>query len=228
MKKLVLFLIILFGCFGCTAKYELKFNKDLSVDESVIGLENVDFYSKFDSSKSEVIDLVLAPYRSYLYNYTFQIDEYSEGDQFGAKALRHFNNIDDYYNNFDFYKAYFKNFSLTNSDGIISISLTDKITDDSFSNRFIIDDGEISIVVPFEVVKHNADRVDEKNHKYTWKFDLTDSTKKNILIEFDSNKIAKTSNHDYLIFLIYLLGFVAFGYFIFVLFKTKQKNRNDI
>lgn len=85
---------------------------------------------------------------------------------------------------------------ILDSDEYISITVKDLIKNPSSITRLYIDDGVISITLPFEVVDNNADKVDIIHNKYTWNFDLKDD--KTIFIKFNKNK--KAFRYDYLIF----------------------------
>lgn len=81
-------LIILLLCFGCSSNYELKINDDLSVEESIIGLEEEKFYSLFNSSKSDVINSVISPQREYLNNQKYNFEEIEKDGLYGASASK--------------------------------------------------------------------------------------------------------------------------------------------
>ena len=82
---------------------------------------------------------------------------------------------------------------------------------------------KISIIVPFKVLKHNADKYNSLENKYTWNFDLTNNTKSNIYIEFDTNEISQ----NYYIYLV--VSFLCIIILLFILiFLKKHKGRNKV
>lgn len=228
MKKIFCFLILCFIVAGCQASYELKINDDLTVNETIIGLENEEFYELFRSPKSNVIDMVLAPYRDYIKTFSYRYSEVVDSEMYGAKIEKKYSSLQDFGDKFSFYIPYFEDFKLdVSDDGKVHLSLSNKIINDSFSNRYIIDKGTISIIVPFKVISHNADSYDAALSKYTWNFDLTDKTKSNIDIVFDTKYVEENN----LILIVLLSSFILLiitFIIIFLIFKKKNKNCNDI
>ena len=61
MKKNALLIMILLFLVGCEARYNITINEDLTVDESIVGLENNEFYERYyNSSKERVINFVIS------------------------------------------------------------------------------------------------------------------------------------------------------------------------
>lgn len=226
MKKYIsLLFILIFVCCGCTAKYELKFNSDMTIEQTITGLESDKFYNQFSSSNSDIVKMIMSPYYDYFSLNSYYYDDLEMNNLYGGYVKKTYDSLDDLSSIYNFYKMYFEHIDINQNDGVVSINLFGKKIDDDFSNRFIVDDGEISIIVPFKVLKHNADRVED--NKYIWKFDLTDKTKNSISIEFDSkNKISKSFVTSYII--IFLLLIIFSSFFIFRRFKVLKANVNKI
>lgn len=223
MKKIIYLFLLTIFISGCTATYELKINNDLSVNETIIGLESEKFYNQFYDNKRKVADKVKSIFNEYINQNEYIISEVEEDSLYGLSISKHYANFKEYLEKSIIYIPYFNKLDIIDKNGKIIISLNDKIIDDSFSNRYVVDDGKISIIVPFKVTKHNADNYDMLTNKYTWNFDLTDRTKKNIYIEFDKNVLI---NHIYL----YIVG-IAFLILIIIclsVFIKKNIKRNKI
>lgn len=224
MKKIIYLIIISIIISGCQAKYELRINKNLTVDETLVALEDDDFYNMFQISKKELVNSILNSDNMYFSRNYYQISEIDDENLYGVKIEKTYNDLKDFASEFNFYRPYFESFSCDiNDNGVINISLSNKKIDEIFSNRYIIDQGEISIIVPFKVLKHNADKYDIKNNKYTWNFDLTSKTKNNIYIEFDTNEIAHNSFYRYILLFCCIILFL-----IFIFFMKKSFKRNKI
>lgn len=223
MKKLVYLLLILIFISGCTATYELTINDDLSIDETIIGLESENFYNQFYDSKRKVADKVKSIFNEYINQNEYVISDIEKDNLYGLSISKHYSNYKEYLEKSIAYIPYFNSLDIIEDNNKITISLKDKINDDSFSNRYIVNEGKISIIVPFKVIKHNADSYDRLTNKYTWNFDLTDKTKSNIYIEFDK-KILVNNIYLYVIGLsiALLIAFILLIYFI------KKRKRNII
>lgn len=226
MKKWFLVLFIVFLCFGCKARYELKINDDLSIDEKITGLEDDNFYSKYyRSTKSRVVNFVIATQQEYLDGLNFKVVEFSENKLYGAYAKKNYSNIDDYLANSIAYQQYYEKMNIKNEDGIIEISTDNKLNRNTQDfRRYVVDEGTISITVPFKVLENNADR----HSKNTYVWDVDSGSGKNIFIKFDSKKINNNSKYDVIIFgtvcLVVIIGIVL----LVKIYQKKQLIRNDI
>lgn len=226
MKKHFLILLVITLCFGCTANYKLKINKDLTVEENITGLENDEFFNKYyKSTKSHVVDFVMATKEDYLKEHKYSIKETSQNDLYGAIVSKTYSSIEDYYSNSKAYLQYYNSFNINNENDIITISLKDKLPQNGNSpDRYMVDNGTVSITLPFEVIDNNADKYDKKKNTYTWNVDS--SNDKEIFIKFDSNKLlSEKFNFIYPIIFIFI-AFVAL--FLILFFVKKNKRRNQV
>lgn len=225
MKKYLVIILLVFFCFGCEANYKLEINKDLSVSESIIGLEDDDFYSHYNGrSKDWVIEAILWNVREEINSNNYKIESVSEDDLYGSQIYKTYSNIDEYFNSSTAYLQLYDTFNHSNDDGIITIELKDKlpINNDSLT-RFKIDSAKISIKVPFKVLENNADSFDKNTNTYTWNINADDS--KEIYIKFDSKDYIGNVRNIYLLIgigVLVLSGIV----FMIVAFRKKQKSIN--
>ena len=225
MKKIFCLIIFAFVFSGCTARYELVINDDLSFYEKIIGLEGDKFYNLFHSSKGDVANSVMSPYRSYILEQNYSINEVNEDNLYGLSLEKKYLDYVDYSNNFKDYVPYYKFFNISEDNGIFTISLNNKIIDDNFSNRYIIDDGEIIITLPFKVIDENADKYDSKTNSYIWNFNLSDDN--DIYIKFDSS--SKESNkYSNIIVIVLLLLIIIFCFALFIFYRKKSLNKDNI
>lgn len=226
MKKFIIVLFILVLCVGCKARYELNINDDLTIDEVIVGLEDDSFYSKYyKSTKSRVVNFVLATKQEYLDNLNFKVTELSEDKLYGASAKKTYSNFDDYLANSVAYQQYYEKLNIENNDGIIEISTDGKLNRNTQDfRRYVVDEGTISITVPFKVLENNAD----SHNKNTYVWNVDSGRGKNIFIKFDSNKKNNKMNYDILLFGI-ICVVIIIGVFLSInIYRNKQLNRNEI
>jgi hypothetical protein len=185
MKKikyvLVIFIILLFT--GCSGNYNLKFNKDLSVEEELnVIIENTDdnyerTYSIFEQSGID--------------SKKYEIAIVDEGIR--IKYKEKYDSFDEYYLDSNLYKMFFKNIEFTKDETGMKINAKNILKlDDKGSqniiNSYDIDDLKINMIIPFSVNKTNADT--KKNNTYTWKLNKNDTYKEiNMNFSYEQDKI---------------------------------------
>lgn len=226
MKKNFLILLITILCFGCTANYKLKINEDLTVEEIITGLENDEFYNRYyNSTKSHVVSFVMATKEDYLKEQNYNIKQISQENLYGATVSKTYSSVEDYYDNSNVYLQFYSSWNIDNQNDIITISLKDKLPKNGNSlDRYMIDNGTVSITLPFNVIENNADKYDKKSNTYTWNVNSSDD--KDILIKFDSKKLISSQyNFIYPIIVIFIVLVILFLILVFI---KKYKHRNKL
>lgn len=221
MKKIILLVIFVFLCFGCEARYNITINEDLTVEESIVGLEDEAFYNKYNkSTKDRIMDFVIATKEEYLNKNDFDKEKVIEEKLTGLRVSKKYNSIDEYFEKSIAYEQFYENFKHEIKGDIITINLDEKLDKNGNSlNRYVVDKGEVSLILPFKVVKHNADKVENKT--YIWS--VNSSNDKNINISFDISK--KAGEHKLATYLI--IATILFALVLVMLFvRNKRKNSN--
>lgn len=229
MKKLMLLFLCLF-CIGCEAKYELAINEDLSVKESITGLEDEDFYNQYyKSTKERVIDFMSDTKDEYLEDIGYSKKIVTENDLTGALFVKKFSSLEEYFKRSLAYTQFYENIDYKINNGIVEINLKDQllVNEDSIE-RYVIDNCNISIVLPFKVKSNNADFVNKKTNTYIW--ELNNEESKDVQIKFDTNKIYeyKEINKDYISYLIIIILIIGGLYLVYYIYnKNSLNNRID-
>ena len=223
MKMKIMLIFIIIFCFGCTANYHLKINEDLTVEETIKGFEKNEYYdSYYRSSKDLVVQNAVALHQDYLdkNNYSFHTEK--EDSKYGAVASLKYSSLDDYYKRSKVYEQYFNNWSIKKEKNIITIDLSSKKKPNGtgIDGRYTVSDGDVSINLPFKVLKHNADKV--KNNTYIW--NINSFKGKKIYLKFDSKKNNETELNFIGIIVIGIIVLIASGIIILFIKKNKEKN----
>ena len=166
MKRIkYLFLILVIMLFsGCTVKYNLNIDNDLSVTEKVEAIEQESVVKTTTGMKGDKAV-------NYLYD-IFKRDEIdinlsSKSDErnVSGTASAGYNSLDEYADSFT--SDIFERASLSKSNNIYSLSFkqTEKLSNKS-SNAPMYDKVEVNITLPYKVISHNADKVYKDT--YTW------------------------------------------------------------
>ena len=107
MKKLLILLLIVFLT-GCTVRYDLTINNDLSVSEEMYGLEDASFYNVYPKdTRKDIVYSLLDTQNEMLVKYMYDSEYYTDGDLSGVKLSRQFESLDDYITGTISYKHYF-------------------------------------------------------------------------------------------------------------------------
>ena len=227
MKKIILVLVCLF-CIGCEAKYNLIINEDLSVNETMTGLETESFYNQYPrSTKERVIDFMSETNDEYLNEEGYLKEIVTEDSLTGAAFSKKFSSIEEYFEKSQAYTQFYDDWEHTIKNGIVTISLKDQLlrNEDSIE-RYVIDECNVSITLPFKVKKSNADEIDEETNTYIW--NLNDSEGKDIYIKFDTTKKSSyKENNDYIVYIIGII-FVAVVFVLAYTIYTNNKKNNEI
>lgn len=226
MKKNIIVFIVVMMCFGCKANYQIKINKDLSVDEKITGLEDQDFYDRYyNSSKERVVKNVASFYEETIKNNGYKFSTVIDDDLYGGRVLKTYDSIEDYFNNSVAYKQYFASWNITKNDSLVEILLNDKLKPNGTGiDRYYVEEGTVNIKLPFKVIDHNADSV--KNNTYSWNIDSNKGNK--IFLKFDSSKLANGKENYMLVYVITFTIIIIFVFVLLFVFIKKRKNSERI
>jgi hypothetical protein len=227
-KNIILIVALILFCCGCTAEYTLSIDENLNVTEQVTILEGEEFYQQYEkSSVQRVIGFILNPNLEYLNNNGFVVTNLLGKEEAGVLIENTYDSIAKYKEVSEFPKQYAENWEFITNGDEITFKIIGEFNDSEQdqNDRYLIDNGKISIKLPHDVINHNADEVNEKDGIYTWIIEKA-GEEREIFITF--NKVIKK---DYTVLYIVIGGIIvlAGGCFYFIS-KTirSNKNRNEL
>ena len=230
IKKVLIILFFVIMISGCKVNYELQFNKDLSVNEKVTASENT------NRMKSRT-NLDINQSVSYLYK-IYKTDSMGE-DQYAITSANNtttatinnsYKSIKEYSENFK--TDIFEEKIVSDDKNHIRIEFEQYgLINTKASNRYVYDEIEVVMEVPFEVIDHNADR--NVNNRYIWYVKADTDEYKNIMIEFDGNRPKNTAaikfgdkafsiGYEYIFIIVIVLAIVIALAIVYV--KNKKNN----
>ena len=200
MKKISILLITLFFLSGCSIKYEIAINENLSVDEELVILEynsviisNERYMGGLSTDTKIDVDAAIKSLVNYHRekNPSYLFSPLKEDNKSGMKVVKNYTDISFLSNSF-IPKELYKGLLIDTNSNIVKLSsiLPNKIDDLFNADSDITYDFEkfyVSISLPFVVTKTNAEVIDKKNNIYLWSYDYG-MTNKEVILEFDRTK----------------------------------------
>ena len=223
MKKILFLVLSLFLITGCSVKYNLVINEDLSITEEAKLTGTSDFFANYyKTTKKNVLKTQLEQYQDILNEngYTYKLVE--DTIPF-VNVSKKYDNIDSFTKNSILFNDYFDEIKYTSSGNIKkleTIGFNENNPDDP--GRFNVKELEIKITCPYKVKKQkkNDKKVNEKTNTYY--YELSEENEYKILLEFDSSKKFNPYAKAIIAILICLAIIVVSWSTIYILNKKKK------
>lgn len=227
-KKIIFIVCLIILCCGCTSEYTIVLDKDLKVKETMIALEDSEFYSQYKkSSVQRVIGFILNPNLEYLNNNGFVISNILGSKEAGVKITNEYDSIEKYKEISKIIYQFAEDFEYSEDGDYITLRIIGSFNgnEQDQSGKYVVDSSKISIQLPHTVKEHNANNVDEDNDVYTWIFEKS-GEQREILIVFNK-KVPK----DYTVLYVLIGGIILIvigGYYFMKKTIFNSKDRNEI
>lgn len=231
MKKIkfILLVLVMILFSGCSVKYNLYINDDLTVNEEVVTSESSSTLKTLTGQDPKVAT-------NSIYNYykidgvKYSISTVSDDSSTSSTVSTSFKSLEDYE---DYFKSdIVDNVNITKKGSYITIEYKQNVPLNDYSSQSLIyDDIEVNIEVPFKVTENNADYV--KGNTYTWNISKNDELK-DIKITFNKDETDISKKINILGFfdinvkysVLFVLGFVII-ILIIVLAVYRQNKKNN-
>jgi len=190
-KKIILLILVTLLFSGCSVKYNLYINNDLSVNEKVTATENTNSLRiKTGETPKLAANSLFDLYKIDGVNYSFSTTE-KETSTTGM-ASTSFNSLEEYEEYFT--SDIIKEVNISKKDSYITLEFKQDVALSEYASRSLIyDDIEINIEIPFKVTENNADSID--GNVYTWKI-TKDGKLKDIKVTFNTNETKSSRVFD--------------------------------
>ena len=190
-RKIFLLILVAFLLSGCSIKYDLYINNDLSVNEKVTATEKIKTL-KMNTKQDPFVaanSLYTARKKD---NINYNFSTYEKDDNIIGIASASFDSLEEYENYFT--SDVIKNVNITKKDGYVTLEFNQdvELSDDS-SRSLPYNSIEVSINVPFLVTDTNADRM--QGDQYIWDI-VKDGELKKIKITFNTNETKESKKFD--------------------------------
>ena len=226
MKKVIIFLIIVFCLTGCTSSYNIKISND-KINESVVSVINgselsapyMQYYNSNYSPDDPLTPFIKNEQYPFVNNFNdiYEKDVKEEYDNY-IVTLKYDYTYDEYKKS----KAYncFENRRFDSEDGLYTIEM---------GGHFYClygDEVKINIETNNKVIKNNADSVN--GNIYTWIINNSNLNNKSIILSFKGRKKLLNLNDPMTRFAFSLIALVAIGFIIYVFVRNRFRKNNSL
>ena len=218
MKKIVLLIIGIFLLTGCSVRYHLEINEDLSLQEEIKMTGTSEFFSNYyKTTKKNVLKSILDTQEETLKEKNYEYKLVEDNVPY-VLAKKKYASVSEFTKESVFFNDYFDEVNYTENGNIKKLE-TEGFNENNPDNpeRFDVKELELSIKCNYKVKNHNAKKVDKKTNTYY--FDLFESKK--ILLEYDTSKKFNPNEDMYIV--IIFLGIVVISSWIAVIILNKKK-----
>lgn len=224
-KKIILIVFFLIICTGCKVKYTLTINKDNSVEEKVSASEDYSFFENYpNSSVGRVISFLLKPYLDKLNSNNYDVQSNVKSKSGGAIITKKFDSIEEYAKTTLFNNQYSDKINCDIDGDIVTLTVKGKFVGQTQNqSKFPVDEGTITISLPFKVLENNADLVE--GNDYTW---TVNTKEKEIKIVYNKAKENKPVNYTLFIIIGAIIVLLIILLIIFKKINSKKDSVNKI
>lgn len=222
MKKIVLLIISLLLITGCSVKYNLTINEDLTIIENAKMTGTSEFFNNYyKTTKKNVLSYLLDMYKEELDNNGYKYELINDKIPY-VDVTRKYDNMNDYLNNTILFNGIFDKIVYTEDGNIKKLETIGYNSNEQDNpDRFVISELEIAIKCPYKVVNHNAKSSDKKTNTYYFTLDKASDYK--ILLEYDVS--SKFNPNSELIMTIIIGILVLIAIWMVVYFLNKKQNK---
>lgn len=187
--KIISLVIIGFLLTGCSFKYDVKIMTDGSVEESADVVFDDSYFMDKDKNvfPNKVIKKSLEETSKVYKKKSGDIEIINKTNHRESIITNKYESYMEYRQESEFYKTLYNDVSIITTGNTVRITTSELLVSSSSANLEYYENSYVAISLPFKVIDHNADKVDESSNTYYWYMD--DSTKiKNIDLSYNKEK----------------------------------------
>lgn len=230
-NKIILLILVTLLFSGCSVKYNLNINDDLSVNEKVIASEN-SYTLKTNTGQDPKIaaNSLYELYKIKGVKYNISTNE-NNGETI-TKVSTTFDSLEDYSNYFK--SDIVKEVNITKQGSYITLEYKQDVPLTDYSSKSLIYDSiEVNIDIPFKVTENNADSIN--GNTYTWNIEKNGKLK-DIKVTFNKDETNTSKKINILGFfeinikysILLVAGLIVILILMVLAVYTKNKKNNRI
>jgi hypothetical protein len=226
MKGKLFFLVCsIFLLSGCTLNYKISIDKNNVVDENIFLTEKVKVLETYTLNVEQYVQDSLDIFKEDENYYSYSLSVDNDANNYYGIANRKYLDLENFKNNSIIVSKMFNEVIVNNSNGITTFEMNPKDNFEYFNedtqNAALIDEVNIKIYVPYEVVSSNKDKVED--NVYIWNIKKGENLQK-VYIEFDTNKKLRTPIPKNVL-IISCMAIFALGLVLSIYIKYKRNGR---
>ncbi len=195
--KIVVISFLVLALTGCTVEYNIEILEDTTIKEDFSTIDHKSAYAHSQILEPNVvinnaIEKEMDRLDEIGYNY--------KQDFYDDYVTVSFNNTYQDFNEYidkakDTYTQWFETVNVSTIGTVVQFQATDFYQFVEWDpNKYIVNELNINMIIPFEVTKHNADETKIVDNKVVYTWNINEETEaKEINITYDTSKKAKTS-----------------------------------
>jgi len=223
MKKIFMLFILMFLLTGCSVKYNIIINEDLTLTENAKLTGTSDFFANYyKTTKKNVLKSFIDIYKDILDENNYQY-ELKEDEVPYIEVNKKYDNVKNYVEKSILFNDYFEKVNYSENGNIKKIETVGFNNNEPDNpDRFDVKELEITIKCPYVVKNHNAKMVDRITNTYY--YELNDDNNK-ILIEYDVSR--KYNSNSDLINIIVICILIIIVLWMIVIYVNKKNNKKE-
>ncbi len=228
MKKIFIIAALMLLCVGCEAQYNVEIKDDGTVKETLRAIEDKDFFEEYEkSSTGRVVSFILEPYLNELNNNKYEVKNDIAEDHGGVVITRNYSSIETYINSTILSSQFTDKVNFEKDSHTVTITAKGAFSkDEQNQDKIPVDEGIISITIPYKVKEHNADRVD--GNTYIWEFSAVDSEDEELKIVYDDSKLSGKNNYLLIGTIGGIIILLVGGFLMYNVIRSRRANANKI
>jgi hypothetical protein len=194
MKGKLFFLVCsIFLLSGCTLNYKISIDKNDIVNENISLTETIKMLGTYTLNVEQYVQDSLDIFKEDEKYFSYSLYTDNDANNYYGIANRKYLDLENFKNNSIIVSEMFNEVTVDKNNGVITFEMNPKDSFEYFKedtqNIALIDEVNIKIYVPYEVVSSNKDKVED--NVYIWNIKKGENLQK-VYIKFDTNKKLRT------------------------------------
>lgn len=178
---------------GCTLNYKISIDNNNIVTENISIVETKETLVTYTLDSEQYVQDSLDIFKEDENYYSYSLSTDSDSSNYYGIANRKYLDLENFKNNSIIVSEMFNEIIVNDDNGVITFEMNPKddfkYFNEDTQNRALIDEVNIKIYIPYEVISSNKDKIED--NVYIWNIKKDENLQK-IYIKYDTNKKLRT------------------------------------